>query len=308
MALLSVLMPVYDCDQFVQAAIDSILNQTFRDFEFIIIDDGSKDRTAEIVEAAAARDPRIRVISRENRGIVPSLNEALEQATGTLVARMDGDDISLPDRFSRQVAYLQANPECGLVGTQIMFMDPDGRPIAPMPNPLGHDDDWQRRDIAPHCPVPTRGCAVDQWLFRPVQTCRGYRFLPPYGRGDPGRQHARTFAALSPAPQINRPDSIRSSGRSPLPCGLRGRFAHGGTDAETNRATSRRRCHRRSHSVGLVGPAKRSDAICALLRPQGSGGATAQLGQLATFLLRDARSLTPSNWLKHRLFRLPPTR
>lgn len=107
MALLSVLMPVYDCDQFVQAAIDSILNQTFRDFEFIIIDDGSKDRTAEIVEAAAARDPRIRVISRENRGIVPSLNEALEQATGTLVARMDGDDISLPDRFSRQVAYLQ---------------------------------------------------------------------------------------------------------------------------------------------------------------------------------------------------------
>lgn len=139
MPLISVLMPVYNCDEYVQAAIDSILTQTFRDFEFIIIDDGSKDRTADIVKAAAARDPRIKVISRENRGIVPSLNEALEVATGELIARMDGDDISLPDRFQRQVDYLAAHPDCGLVGTQIMFMDPDGRPIAPMPNPQEHE-------------------------------------------------------------------------------------------------------------------------------------------------------------------------
>jgi glycosyltransferase involved in cell wall biosynthesis len=139
MPLISVLMPVYNCDAYVQAAIDSILTQTFRDFEFIIIDDGSKDRTGEIVKAAAARDPRIKVISRENRGIVPSLNEALAVATGTLIARMDGDDISLPDRFQKQLDYLQAHPDCGLVGTQIMFMDPDGRPIAPMPNPMDHE-------------------------------------------------------------------------------------------------------------------------------------------------------------------------
>ncbi|HEY6918467.1 MAG TPA: glycosyltransferase [Tabrizicola sp.] len=139
MPLISVLMPVYNCDAYVQAAIDSILTQSFRDFEFIIIDDGSKDGTAAIVKAAAARDPRIKVISRENRGIVPSLNEALEVATGELVARMDGDDISLPDRFRKQVDYLAAHPDCGLVGTQIMFMDPDGRPIAPMPNPLDHE-------------------------------------------------------------------------------------------------------------------------------------------------------------------------
>lgn len=138
MPLISVLMPVYNCEEYVQAAIDSILGQTFRDFEFIIIDDGSKDRTADIVKAAAARDDRIKVISRENRGIVPSLNEALAVAAGDLIARMDGDDISLPDRFQRQVDYLRAHPDCGLVGTQIMFMDPDGRPIAPMPNPLDH--------------------------------------------------------------------------------------------------------------------------------------------------------------------------
>jgi glycosyltransferase involved in cell wall biosynthesis len=140
MPLISVLMPVYNCEEYVQAAMDSILNQTFRDYEFIIIDDGSKDRTKEIVLAAAARDARIKLISRENRGIVPSLNEALEQATGSLIARMDGDDISLPERFQRQVDYLAAHPDCGLVGTQIMFMDPDGRPIAPMPNPLGHEE------------------------------------------------------------------------------------------------------------------------------------------------------------------------
>lgn len=139
MALISVLMPVYNCDEYAQAAVDSILNQTFQDFEFIIIDDGSNDRTAEIVKAAATRDPRIKVISRENRGIVPSLNEALEVATGELIARMDGDDISLPDRFRRQVDYLRKHPDCGLVGTQIMFMDPDGRPIAPMPNPVDHE-------------------------------------------------------------------------------------------------------------------------------------------------------------------------
>jgi glycosyltransferase involved in cell wall biosynthesis len=139
MTRISVIMPVFNCAGYVEAAIASILDQTYTDFEFIIIDDGSTDQTGKLVDAAAARDARIHLISRENRGISPSLNEGLALARGEYVARMDGDDIALPERFATQIAFLDANPECGLVGTQIMFVDPEGRPLIPMQAPLTHD-------------------------------------------------------------------------------------------------------------------------------------------------------------------------
>lgn len=139
MPRISVLMPVYNGEKYLQLAINSILSQTFRDFEFIIIDDGSTDRTPRILEAAAIRDIRVKVISRANRGISPSLNEGLALARGDLVARMDSDDISLPNRFALQVAYLDAHPDTGLVGGQIIFTDPDDRPLTSMQHPLDHE-------------------------------------------------------------------------------------------------------------------------------------------------------------------------
>lgn len=139
MPRISVVMPVYNGEQYLEAALASILEQTFHDFEFIIIDDGSTDRTGRILTAAAKRDNRIKIISRENRGISASLNEGIAAAGAEWIARMDADDIALPNRFAVQIAYLEAHPDCGVLGSHILFTDPEDRPITPMRPPLDHD-------------------------------------------------------------------------------------------------------------------------------------------------------------------------
>lgn len=134
----SVLMPVYNGERYLTEAIESILEQTFDDFEFLIINDGSTDRSREILERHAARDARVRVFHRENRGITPTLNELLRLARADLVARMDADDIALPERFARQVRHLEENPDCALVGASVIIIDPEGRDLAARAVPLNH--------------------------------------------------------------------------------------------------------------------------------------------------------------------------
>jgi glycosyltransferase involved in cell wall biosynthesis len=122
-------MPVYNAERYVAESVESILGQTLRDFEFLIIDDGSTDGARRILEGYAARDPRIRLTSRENRGLVATLNELIDQARGEFLARMDADDIALPERFRQQVDYLRAHLECSVVGCRAQVIDPDGDPI-----------------------------------------------------------------------------------------------------------------------------------------------------------------------------------
>jgi glycosyltransferase involved in cell wall biosynthesis len=105
--MISVVMPVYNGEKYLNEAIESILNQTYRDFEFIIINDGSQDNTQMIIEEYANNDPRIRIISRENRGLIASLNQGLENAHGKFIARMDADDISEPNRFELQLDLME---------------------------------------------------------------------------------------------------------------------------------------------------------------------------------------------------------
>jgi glycosyltransferase involved in cell wall biosynthesis len=136
---ISVLMPVYNAERYVAEAVESILAQTFADFEFIIIDDGSKDRSLAILEEYAARDSRIRLVSRPNTGIVKALNEGLALASGELVARMDADDIALPERLARQREYLEDHPECVMVGSRVLVIDPKGRPLTIMSDALTHE-------------------------------------------------------------------------------------------------------------------------------------------------------------------------
>jgi glycosyltransferase involved in cell wall biosynthesis len=124
----SVLMPVYNGECYMREAIESILAQTFTDFEFIIVDDGSTDGTPAILAQYARHDPRMVILTNEaNRGLVPSLNRGLEAARGQYVARMDADDVSLPERLARQVAYLDQHPEVGVLGTNIAYIDAEGR-------------------------------------------------------------------------------------------------------------------------------------------------------------------------------------
>lgn len=137
---ITVLMPVYNGERYLAEAVRSILGQTFGDFEFLIIDDGSTDGSLAILRDFAEGEPRIRIISRPNTGIVGALNEGLALARGELIARMDADDIAVPWRFDRQLAYLDANPGCVLVGSRVTIIDPAGRPLTVMGDALTHDE------------------------------------------------------------------------------------------------------------------------------------------------------------------------
>lgn len=106
---ISVVMSVYNGEKYLREAIESILNQTFRDFEFIIIDDGSTDRSLEIIKEFEQKDNRIKIISRKNKGLIYSLNEGIKLARGEYIARMDADDISKINRLEKQIKYMQEN-------------------------------------------------------------------------------------------------------------------------------------------------------------------------------------------------------
>lgn len=124
---ISVAMSVYNSARFLAEAIESILGQTFGDFEFLIVDDGSSDGSAAIIDDYARRDSRIRAIHQPNAGLVASLNRMIANARAPMIARMDGDDVSLPARFEKQVAFLDANPDYGVVGTATHDIDVLGR-------------------------------------------------------------------------------------------------------------------------------------------------------------------------------------
>ncbi|MDB5293046.1 MAG: glycosyl transferase family 2 [Phycisphaerales bacterium] len=126
---LSVVLPVYNNERYLPAALDSVLTQTFADFELIAIDDGSPDGSLAVLRRYEAMDPRVRVISRPNTGIVGALNDGIAVSRGELIARMDADDLSLPDRFARQISFLNEHPDHVAVGCQVLLMDGDGLPI-----------------------------------------------------------------------------------------------------------------------------------------------------------------------------------
>lgn len=120
----SVLMSVYNGSDFLESAINSILNQTFTDFEFLVVDDDSTDFSLEMIFAWAKKDSRISVIRNDmNIGLTKSLNKAIKEAKGEYIARIDADDISLPDRLTEQVAFLDNNKGFALVGSWAEIVD-----------------------------------------------------------------------------------------------------------------------------------------------------------------------------------------
>jgi len=118
-------MSVYNGEKYLREAVDSIINQTFKDFEFIIVDDGSTDSS--VKKILSFDDPRIKLIhNNQNRGISFSLNLGVENAQGKYIARMDSDDICLSTRFEKQIAFLEKNPNIDVVGSCIAFIDAEG--------------------------------------------------------------------------------------------------------------------------------------------------------------------------------------
>jgi len=117
--LVSVVLSVYNAEVYLDEAIQSILNQTYTNFEFIIINDGSTDNSLKIIKKYRNTDDRIILISRENKGLTESLNEGILKSKGKYIARMDADDISMPKRFEAQVEFLELNIDVGICGTWV---------------------------------------------------------------------------------------------------------------------------------------------------------------------------------------------
>jgi glycosyltransferase involved in cell wall biosynthesis len=137
---ISVLLPVHNAEHYLRAAVDSVLKQTFSDFELLALDDGSTDRSLSILREYAAKDSRVRILSRENQGVVATLNELITASRGLYLARMDADDICRPRRFEKQIAYLEEHPECVVIGSRVLLIDPEGMPIIESLNESTHDE------------------------------------------------------------------------------------------------------------------------------------------------------------------------
>lgn len=150
--VISVLLPVYNAERYLCLAVESILAQTFGDFELIVINDGSTDGSLEILRHYEAQDQRVRLISRPNTGYVAALNEMIGMANGHFLARMDSDDIAMPDRFHRQLVYLNANARIVAAGSHFEIIDDRGRRLHVQRVPL---DNRTIQDLAirGHTPI-----------------------------------------------------------------------------------------------------------------------------------------------------------
>jgi len=172
--VISVVMSVYNVEVFLSEGIESILNQTFRQFEFIIIDDGSTDGSRLILEKYARQDPRISLIFNErNIGLGLSLNRGLERAQGEYIARMDGDDVALPVRLERQLTFLEANRGVDLIGADMMKIDKFG-------NELGRRRAPQDISLLRHLIIYRTVAFHPTWFFRKsiLNVLKGYRDFP----------------------------------------------------------------------------------------------------------------------------------
>ena len=126
---ISVVLPVYNAEAYVREAVESILEQSFADFELIIINDGSTDGSGSILRELAARDARIVLIERPNDGYVSALNKGIKIARADFIARMDADDVAMPERFALQHARMVYKPELAVLGSFIRVMDKTGNII-----------------------------------------------------------------------------------------------------------------------------------------------------------------------------------
>lgn len=140
MPKVSVIMPVYNSEKCLKESVQSILNQIFKDFELIIINDGSTDKTLNIVKHYASQDKRIIIIEKEHTGITDSLNVGLRQARGEWIARLDADDIAFPERISQQLRFVERNTSIGLIGASCLEINGNGEQLKQHFYPEDHNE------------------------------------------------------------------------------------------------------------------------------------------------------------------------
>jgi len=125
MKIVSVIIPVYEVEKYIASAVQSVIEQTYQDWELLIIDDASPDRSIEICQQFS--DPRIQIICQENRGLAGARNTGIRHAVGEYIAFLDGDDIWLPQKLEKHIAHLQAHPQTGVSFSQSVFIDEAGK-------------------------------------------------------------------------------------------------------------------------------------------------------------------------------------
>lgn len=129
MAKIDVLLPAFNCKDYIAEALKSLQNQTISDIRIIVVDDGSSDGTGAIIQKFASQDSRIVYHRQDNAGIVAAMNAGLAFCTAPFIARMDGDDISYPERFQKELTYLETSPNCAGVGCRVRHIDGDASPL-----------------------------------------------------------------------------------------------------------------------------------------------------------------------------------
>ena len=257
-------MPVFNSRRFVGAATDSILSQSFGDFVFYVVDDGSTDGSGDLIAERAARDPRIRLIRQDNSGIVASVNRMLALVDTPFVARMDADDIAMPDRFARQIEAMEGDATLGALGTQFDEIDEAGRIIssgATMPV----DRAAVRRELEHRQPIANPTAMFRTQLLRDVGLYRAaFRYCEDYD----------LFLRLSEIAEIaNLPDMLLHYRRSP---GQMSVLNHG---VQTRQAAYARLAHR-ERRAGLPDPfwgADRLPPLTELDRLLGRPGVSAEV-------------------------------
>ena len=226
---LSVVMPVHNALPHLDAAVRSILEQTHRDFEFVILDDASTDGSTERLKEWAAKDERIRLhLGKKNMGPAASSNFVVREANGRLIARMDADDISHPDRLRRQLEILRAHPEAGLVGSLCDVIDEQGRKVrGPDPwrlrhsgwfAPFPHGSIMYRRELFDRAGGYREQCVYweDLDLFLRIASFAKVLTIP-----EPLYQHRHSHSSTAPGSQAARAHRARHGPDVPLRRGAR---------------------------------------------------------------------------------------
>ena len=166
-------MTVWNGADFVSEAIESVLGQTFTDLELIVVNDGSTDSTENILEGYETRDDRVQIVTQERRGVVLSANRGCGLARGRYLARLDADDVALPERLAEQVAFLDSHPETAAVGGAVVFSSFSGKPASTVQYPA---TDRAIRDALPYsCPLLHSAATMRRAAFDAVG---GYRLRP----------------------------------------------------------------------------------------------------------------------------------
>lgn len=174
---ISVIMSAWNSEAYLSQAIESILAQSYSDFEFIIVDDGSTDRTAALLMAYQARDSRISAFSHTHQGRVSALNFACQRARGTYLVNLDADDVALPGRIEEQLAFMEENPDTVLLGTASRLIWADGRVISERKPPL--DDVSIRQELTERASICHTSVIMRKDAFVSIG---GYRAPFKYGQ------------------------------------------------------------------------------------------------------------------------------